>query len=187
MSVSISTQEDSGPPPWRGSPLIPIPISFCFVSLGSPSLPGEGLPWSRGQAAPSQAGPPVGFEPQPRGSHLPAPRLLRMLGSLSCGFHVQAPASQVLILRCAANPGPAGPLGSWRKHAASETAQWRFRASSSDPHHTPESTRTKTRRRPHTCAPMHMRTPRPTYPPPAGTSLFSGSLQNLRCGRGWGV
>jgi len=161
-------------PALRSCPLMPFPNFFLFVSFppGSPSLPGEGLPWSGGQAAPSQAGPPVGFEPQPRGSHLPAPRLLCMLGSLSCGFHVQAPASQVLILRCAANPGPAGLLGSQGKHSASETAQWRFRASSSDPHHTPVSTRTKTRRRPHTCAPMHTRTPCPTYPPPAGTSLF---------------
>ena len=141
--------------PALSCPLMPFPSFFLFVSSppGSPSLPGQGLPWSGGQAAPSQAGQLVGFEPQLQGSHLAAPRLLRMLSSLSCSFHVGPPASQVLILRCAANPGPAGLPASCGKHEASDTAQWRLRASSSNSHHAPVRTCTKTRRCPHTRAP----------------------------------
>lgn len=168
-------------PALRTCPLMPFPSFFLFVSPppGSPSLPGEGLPWSGGQAAPSQVGPPAGFKPQPRGSYLPAPRPPCILSSLSRGCHIRPPASQVLILRCAANSGPAGLPGSRGKLATGGTAQWipSFKLQPT-PHpceHAHKDTQTLAR----VCAPTHMRTPRPTYPPPAGTSLFSGSLQNL--------
>lgn len=109
-----------------------------------------------------------------------------MLGSLSCGFHVWPPASQVLILRCAANPGPAGLPASRGKHEASGL-------------HSGDSEASKLQLTPHPCEDMHKSAQMPTrecprrhvysmphLPASAGTS-FSGSLQNLRCGRGWGV
>lgn len=176
-------------PALRTCPLMPFPSFFLFVSPppGSLSLPVEGLPWSGEQAAPSQVGPPAGFEPQPRGSYLPALRQPCILGSLSCGRHIQPPASQVLILRCAANPGPASLPGSWGKHVTGGTTQWILSFKLRPIPHPCEHAHKDTQTLAHACAPTHMCTPLPTYPPPAGTSLFSGSLQNLRCCRGWGV